>query len=118
MAVLGRAVPLHGSDRDGCAAGCGVRSADRRLRACEACLHAFYCSDECRRSHAAAHAAVCCAPSKAGLLLTYGPSGRCWGEAECGPGPHMVPSHTVHLPLGALLTPCTMCGTGAGSRSR
>ena len=21
--------------------------------------------------------------------------------------------HTVHLPLGALLTPCTMCGTGA-----
>ena len=24
----------------------------------------------------------------------------------------MVPSHTVHLPLGALLTWCTMCGTG------
>ena len=24
----------------------------------------------------------------------------------------MVHSHTVHLPLGALLTPCSMCGTG------
>ena len=24
----------------------------------------------------------------------------------------MVHCHTVHLPLGALLTPCTMCGTG------
>ena len=24
----------------------------------------------------------------------------------------MVHSHTVHLPLGALLTTCTMCGTG------
>ena len=24
----------------------------------------------------------------------------------------MVPSHTVHLPLGALLIMCTMCGTG------
>ena len=31
-------------------------------------------------------------------------------------GPHMLHSHTVHLPLGALLTmlltPCTMCGAG------
>ena len=28
--------------------------------------------------------------------------------------PHSVPySHTVHLPLGALLSPCTMCATGA-----
>ena len=27
-------------------------------------------------------------------------------------GPHMVHSHTVHLPFGALLIPCTMCGTG------
>ena len=31
-------------------------------------------------------------------------------------GPHIVHSHTVHLPLGALLhallTPCTMCGSG------
>ena len=25
----------------------------------------------------------------------------------------MVHSHTVHLALGALLSPCTMCGTGA-----
>ena len=25
----------------------------------------------------------------------------------------MVHSHSVHLPLGALLSPCTMCGTGA-----
>ena len=25
---------------------------------------------------------------------------------------HMVHSHTVHLPLGALLSTCTMCGTG------
>ena len=24
----------------------------------------------------------------------------------------MVHCHTVHLPLGALLSPCTMCGTG------
>ena len=24
----------------------------------------------------------------------------------------MVHSHTVHLPLGALLSPCTMCSTG------
>ena len=24
----------------------------------------------------------------------------------------MVLSHTVHLPLGALLSPCTMCGAG------
>ena len=30
-------------------------------------------------------------------------------------GPHMVHSHTVHLPLGALLSPCTMCGTGSPS---
>ena len=30
-------------------------------------------------------------------------------------GPHMVHPHTVHLPLGALLTPCTMCGTGGGT---
>ena len=28
-------------------------------------------------------------------------------------GPHMVHSHTAHLPLGALLTWCAMCGTGA-----
>ena len=28
------------------------------------------------------------------------------------PGPHMVHCHTVHLPLGALLIWCTMCGTG------
>ena len=28
------------------------------------------------------------------------------------PGPHRVHSHTVHLPLGALLMTCTMCGTG------
>ena len=26
--------------------------------------------------------------------------------------PHMVHCHTVHLPLGALLIACTMCGTG------
>ena len=25
----------------------------------------------------------------------------------------MVHCHTVHLPLGALLSPCAMCGTGA-----
>ena len=30
-------------------------------------------------------------------------------------GPHMVHSHTVHLPLGALLSRCTMCGTGPSS---
>ena len=29
-------------------------------------------------------------------------------------GPHMVHCHTAHLPLGALLTWCTMCGTGCG----
>ena len=27
-------------------------------------------------------------------------------------GPHMAHCHTVHLPLGALLTPCSMRGTG------
>ena len=27
----------------------------------------------------------------------------------------MVPSPTVHLPLGALLSPCTMCDTGGGN---
>ena len=26
--------------------------------------------------------------------------------------PHMAHSHTVHLPLGALLSPCAVCGTG------
>ena len=30
------------------------------------------------------------------------------------PGPHMVHPHTVHLALGALLSPCTMRGTGGG----
>ena len=29
----------------------------------------------------------------------------------CLPGPHMAHCHTVHLPLGALLIPCTMRGT-------
>ena len=29
-----------------------------------------------------------------------------------GSGPHMAHSHTVHLPLGALLSPCAVCGTG------
>ena len=38
-------------------------------------------------------------------------------DSECCAGPHMVHSHTVHLPLGALLSPCTMCGTGAASRT-
>ena len=33
-------------------------------------------------------------------------------------GPHMVPRHTVHLPRGALLSPCTVCGTGRRSRPR
>ena len=33
--------------------------------------------------------------------------------AMCDAGPHMVHSHTGHLPLGALLIPRTMCGTGA-----
>ena len=32
-------------------------------------------------------------------------------------GPHMAHSHTVHLPLGALLMTCTMCGAG-GSPTR
>ena len=32
-------------------------------------------------------------------------------------GPHMVHyPHAVHLPLGALLSPCTMCGTGSEAR--
>ena len=30
----------------------------------------------------------------------------------CETGPHMVHCYTVHLPLGALLIACTMCGTG------
>ena len=33
------------------------------------------------------------------------------------PGPHMVHGHTVHLPLGALLSPFTMCGTGTCAAS-
>ena len=37
---------------------------------------------------------------------------------SCETGPHMVHSHTVHLPLGALLIPCNMCGTGASSSPR
>ena len=28
--------------------------------------------------------------------------------------PHLAHSHTVHLPLGALLSPCAVCGTGTG----
>ena len=28
--------------------------------------------------------------------------------------PHMVHSHTVHLPLGVFLMTCTMCGTQVG----
>ena len=31
---------------------------------------------------------------------------------QCVTGPHVVHCHTVHLPLGALLIPCTMCGAG------
>ena len=34
-----------------------------------------------------------------------------------GPGPHMARTHTVHLPLGALLSPCTVCGTGLARTS-
>ena len=42
---------------------------------------------------------------------------RCW--TTCAPQtPHMVHSHTVHLPRGALLTPCAVCGTGAARRAR
>ena len=37
-------------------------------------------------------------------------------SAKCATGPHMVHSHTVHLPLGALRSPCTMCGTGGPPR--
>ena len=32
---------------------------------------------------------------------------------QCVTGPHVVHCHTVHLALGALLAPCTMCGTGS-----
>ena len=39
-----------------------------------------------------------------------------WLEGEASTqyetGPRMVHSHAVLLPLGALLTPCAMCGTG------
>ena len=37
------------------------------------------------------------------------PAGRYW------PGPHTVHCHAVHLPLGALLIPRTMCCTGTGA---
>mgnify|MGYP004111697645 CR=1 FL=1 len=33
-------------------------------------------------------------------------------EGECQ-APHTVHSHTVHLPLGALLIWCAVCGTGS-----
>ena len=36
-----------------------------------------------------------------------------WSQA----GPRMAHSHTVHLPLGALLSPCTMCGPGLRART-
>ena len=36
----------------------------------------------------------------------------CVAAALSGPGPHVVHCHTVHLPHGTLLAPCTMCGTG------
>ena len=32
-----------------------------------------------------------------------------WARSSAG---HMTHSHAVHLPLGALLSPCTACGTG------
>ena len=38
-----------------------------------------------------------------------GPGNRSTGKTQT---PRMVHSHTVHLPLGALLSACTMCGTG------
>ena len=31
---------------------------------------------------------------------------------------HGALPHTVHLPLGALLSPCTVCGAGTSTRSR
>ena len=38
-------------------------------------------------------------------------------EKKCAPGPHTVHSaHTVHLPRGALPSPCTVCGAGARRR--
>ena len=39
-------------------------------------------------------------------------TGRCWRRAGLVSRPHMVHCHTVHLPLGALLIPCTMFGAG------
>ena len=48
-------------------------------------------------------------PDMYAALVTAG----LYDEDEYSAGPHMVHSHTVHLPLGALLSPCTMCGTGA-----
>ena len=36
--------------------------------------------------------------------------GYCTGACQT---PHTVHSHTVHLPLGAPLSPCAMCGAGA-----
>ena len=35
--------------------------------------------------------------------------------SEFQSGPHTVHSHAVHLPLGALLSPCTMCATGSSA---
>ena len=60
-----------------------------------------------RRAHGSSSGAPARAvPPLAVLALTPGAFVGEW------PGPHMVHSHTVHLPLGALLSPCTMCGTG------
>ena len=33
--------------------------------------------------------------------------------SEFGPAPHLVHSRAVHLTRGALLIPCTTCGTGS-----
>ena len=40
----------------------------------------------------------------------------CSSALTCAPWSHMVHPHTVHLSPGALLTPCTMCDTGALAR--
>ena len=35
-------------------------------------------------------------------------------DMEYGSGPHEMHAHTVHLPLGAPLSACTLCGTRYG----
>ena len=63
--------------------------------------------------------ARCAADSLCTVCSTGAERGRCGGLPEAGGrAAHKMHAHTVHLPLGALLIPCTMCGAGGRRRRR